>query len=79
MDFPSVLVSVSEQFFFPDVKVFFFTVHKYSVGFSPSLVHKIDANPLLDSCCVIQAFPGERTLLFSTQHQNQPNQELGLG
>lgn len=32
MDFPSALVSVSEWFFFPDVKVSLFTVHKYSVG-----------------------------------------------
>lgn len=38
MDFPSVLVSVSEWFFFPDVKVSLFTVHKYSVGdFFPAL------------------------------------------
>lgn len=35
MDFPSTPVSVSELFFFPDVKVSLFTAHKYNVGFFP--------------------------------------------
>lgn len=73
MDFLSALISV--VFFYSKMKVFFHhakrTNYCFVEFFFLALVTecKMDSRAQLNSCCVIQAFPGKRTLLFSIPHQ----------